>query len=106
MGPTFLTSVSTNIPSVPLSLSPFFFFFWPCPWHVEVPRARDQTRATAVTQATAVTVHFFKFFFLATPMTCGSFQARDQTHATASTRATVVGFLTPYTTGGSPKWKI
>ena len=29
-------------------------FFWPCLWHAEVPGARDQTHANAVTGATAV----------------------------------------------------
>ena len=26
-----------------------FLFFWPYPWHAEVPGARDQTHVTAVT---------------------------------------------------------
>ena len=29
-----------------------YIFFWPRPQHVRVPRARDQTHATAVTRAT------------------------------------------------------
>ena len=33
-----------------------FFFFWSCLQHVEVPWARDQTCATAVTRAPAVTM--------------------------------------------------
>ena len=30
--------------------------FWLCPWHMEVPQATDQTLATGVTQAAAVTM--------------------------------------------------
>ena len=44
----------TGLQTLSLSLS-LIFFFWPCLWHVEVPRSRDQTRATATTQATAAT---------------------------------------------------
>lgn len=57
--PTLYSIWSSQIESVLYSASTifwiFFFFFWPLPWHVETPRARDQTCATAATQAAAVT---------------------------------------------------
>ena len=52
----FCTTLLSILESIQLYTFFFFFFFWPYPQHVEVPRARDQTQATAVTWAIAVTM--------------------------------------------------